>query len=33
MYINPFLAGIIATLMAEAFSIVLYAIFSGGKEQ
>lgn len=32
MYINPFVAGVIATIMVELILIIGYAIFIGNKK-
>lgn len=31
MYINPFVAGVLATLLFEAVAIIVYASMRGGK--
>lgn len=31
MYINPFVAGVLATLLVEAVAIIVYASMRGGK--
>ncbi len=33
MYINPFLAGVLATIMAEVIACIIYALASGGKKK
>ena len=32
MYINPFLAGILSTILAEAVGMVIYAYIKGSRE-
>ena len=33
MWVNPFLCGVIATILVEVILIFLYAIFSAGKKK
>ena len=32
MYVNPFLAGILFTILVEVVSIVLFSLWKGGKK-